>query len=120
MSFINEAQAKEIKLGDKRFSFLLSQINSPPKSIFVVGNEKILNDKSITVVGSRKMTEYGRGATERLVRDLVRKDFVIVSGLARGIDGVAHRNCLKFGGKTIAVLGHGFNRIYPRACKTPK
>ncbi|MEA3355598.1 MAG: DNA-processing protein DprA [Patescibacteria group bacterium] len=113
MSFINKVQVKEIKLKDKRFSFLLSQISGPPKVLHVVGNEKILNNKAITVIGSRKMTVYGRETTKRLVRDLVDKNFVIVSGLARGIDGVAHRSCLEAGGKTIAVLGHGFDRIYP-------
>lgn len=113
MNFINQRQIKEIKLEDQDYPFLLSQISSPPKSLFVIGDEKILNNNSITVIGSRKMTIYGRGVAQRLVGDLVVNDLVIVSGLARGIDGVAHRRCLAGGGKTVAVLGHGMDRIYP-------
>ncbi len=104
---------KQIDLGLEEYPFLLSQISSPPKSIYVIGNEKILDFKSIAVVGSRKMTEYGRSVTEKLVKGLVINDLVIVSGLARGIDGMAHRVTLENKGKTIAVLGHGFDRIYP-------
>ncbi len=113
MSFINQKQVKELRIKDPDYPFLLSQINSPPKSLFIVGDEKILNANSLTVVGSRKMTEYGREATKRLVKDLVESGLVIVSGLARGIDGVAHRVCVNNQGQTIAVLGHGFDRIYP-------
>ena len=113
MSFINPKQMREINLGDLNYPKLLSHISSPSKFLYVIGNEKILNHKMITVVGSRKMSQYGREVTEKLVRDLVGKDFVIVSGLARGIDGVAHRSCINSGGKTLAVLGHGFDRIYP-------
>lgn len=104
---------KEIELSDRSYPKLLRYINSPPKSIFVLGNEKILSDRSITVVGSRKMSLYGRRVTEKLVGQLVKEKLVIVSGLARGIDGVAHRSCLFNRGKTVAVLAHGFERIYP-------
>lgn len=104
---------KEIKLTEVGYPKLLSHISSPPKFLYVIGNEKILNQKAITVIGSRKMSEYGRRVTEQLVRGLVDNNLVIVSGLARGIDGVAHRGCINNKGKTIAVLGHGFDRIYP-------
>ncbi len=112
MEFRKE-QIKEIKLEDNNYPFLLKQIGSPPNSIFVIGDEKILNKNCMTVVGSRKMTDYGRKMTEKFTKDLVARDLVIVSGLARGIDGMAHRMCLKYGGKTVAVLGHGLDRIYP-------
>lgn len=110
---IQVGQVKEIKLKDSDYPELLRHINSPPTSLFVLGNKRILKQNSLTVVGSRKMTEYGRGVTQKLVKDLVVEGLVIVSGLARGIDGVAHRSCLEAGGKTVAVLGHGMNRIYP-------
>jgi DNA processing protein len=113
MSLVNPKQVKEIKLESEHYPRLLKEISSPPKSLLVVGNEKILNQNSLTVIGSRKMTEYGRQSTNKLVGDLVRNELVIVSGLARGIDGVAHRSCLSAHGKTVAVLGHGFDRLYP-------
>ena len=105
--------SKEIRLLDSSYPKLLKHISSPPKSIFVIGDEKLLSRKSITVIGSRKMSQYGRRVTEKLVLGLVEHDLVIVSGLARGVDGVAHRSCLANKGKTVAVLGHGFDRIYP-------
>ena len=88
-------QIKETFLKDSEYPALLKHISGPPKSIFVIGNEKILNQKAITVIGSRKMTGYGRQVTEKLVKDLVDHGLVIVSGLARGIDGMAHRVCLQ-------------------------
>lgn len=106
-------QVKKLKIGDSDYPFWLSQVNSPPKILYIVGNEKILKEKSITVVGSRKMSLYGKRMTEKFVGELIAVGLVIVSGLARGIDGVAHRNCLAGKGKTIAVLGHGLDRIYP-------
>ena len=113
MRVVNPKQVKELKLKDDNYPRLLKEISSPPESLFVVGNEKILSFNGLTVIGSRKMTEYGRESTVKLVKDLVLSELVIVSGLARGIDGVAHRSCLENGGKTVAVLGHGFDRLYP-------
>lgn len=112
MNFIKE-QLKEITKGEEKYPFLLSQIPSPPLSLYIVGNVELLKQNSVAVVGSRQMTDYGRRVTEKLTRELVEAGLVIVSGLARGIDGTAHRACLAAGGKTIAVLGHGLDRIYP-------
>lgn len=113
MRLVNPKQVKELRLTDDGYPRLLREISCPPKSLFVVGNDRILNLNSLTVVGSRKMTGYGRNCTQKLVMDLVLSELVIVSGLARGIDGVAHRSCLENKGLTVAVLGHGFDRIYP-------
>jgi len=110
---IRHQQIREIKLTDAVYPKLLSHISSAPSSLFVVGDYRVLSKKSVTVIGSRKMTEYGKRVTEKFVRGLVDQDLVIVSGLARGIDGMAHRVCLENGGKTVAVLGHGMDRIYP-------
>ncbi len=68
---------------------------------------------SITVVGSRNMTEYGRDMTRMIVKELVQGGMCIVSGLAVGVDSIAHKTCIENGGKTIAVLGSGLNKIYP-------
>lgn len=84
--------------------------------MFVLGNnyEELLTRPKLAVVGSRKVTPYGRGVTEMLVTALVAKGVVIVSGLALGVDSIAHQACLSAGGQTIAVLPSSLNRIYPR------
>lgn len=98
---------------DKEYPFLLKNIYSPPPVLYCKGDIRLLNKKSIAVVGTRFPTTYGRNAVTEIVNGLVEHDFVIVSGLARGIDGEAHIQTIKKKGKTIAVLGGGFSRIYP-------
>ncbi|MDD5490092.1 MAG: DNA-processing protein DprA, partial [Candidatus Moranbacteria bacterium] len=94
----------------------LKEIPSAPAIIYVRGNLEILKNKSIAVVGSRKFTEYGQRTTQNLCRDLARAGLTIVSGLALGIDAIAHRATLDAEGATIAVLGTGIDdeTIYPR------
>ena len=67
----------------------------------------------VTVIGSRNMTDYGRDVTREIVKELVMAGICIVSGLAIGIDSVAHKCCLENGGKTVAVLGSGINKVFP-------
>jgi DNA processing protein len=81
--------------------------------LYLLGNQDCLKMKRIAVVGTRMMSEYGRQMTEVFVRKLVENNWCIVSGLARGIDRVSHEMCLQYGGKTIAVLGHGTDLCYP-------
>lgn len=100
-------------LADKKYPENLKKIDNPPFAIFVKGFIKSQDRKAIAVVGSRKMTSYGQKATQRLVADLVKRKITIVSGLARGIDTVAHQTVLRMGGRTIAVLAGGLDRIYP-------
>jgi DNA processing protein len=86
----------------------------PPEALYVEGDPALLNHpRLIAVVGTRRMSEYGRRVTELFVKELVKQDYVIVSGLARGVDRVAHETCLSNGGKTIAVLAHGLSMTYP-------
>ena len=92
---------KKIKSDDNEYPKRLKEINNPPKTLYADGNIEILNNKSIAVIGSRNMSSYG----EKIVKDLVESGVCIVSGMAVGIDAVAHRTCLENGGKTIAVLG---------------
>lgn len=76
--------------------------------------EILKNDiRAVAVVGSREMTDRGRRLTEEFVKELVKNNITIVSGLARGIDTVAHESALKYGGRTIAVIGSGLDVIYP-------
>ena len=102
-----------ISIGDKYYPKLVSQIAKPPQKLYAAGNLKLLNQPAITVVGSRGMTAYGQKVCSFLVRDLAANNLVIVSGLARGVDALAQQTCLRFGGKTIAVLAHGLDKIYP-------
>jgi len=97
----------KIKNGDKNYPKLLSQIADPPQTLYCRGNLELLNKTCFAVVGTRKLTSYGKEVTQNLVRGLVQAGFVIVSGLAFGIDAVAHQTTLDCGGKTIAVLGGG-------------
>ena len=102
-----------VTLMEAEYPSLLRQIPDPPPFLYVHGTlpESFLN---IAVVGSRNATEYGVTATRRLVSDLARKQVTIVSGMARGIDTVAHRAAIAAGGLTVAVLGTGLDCIYPR------
>ncbi len=113
MELLNKQLIKIITIEDKNYPKLLKEIDSPPFLIYVKGSLDCLNEPSLTVVGSRQPTDYGRRITGKLVKELENKKLAIVSGLARGIDSLAHRTCLQNSGKTVAVLGHGFDQIYP-------
>jgi len=98
---------------DQQFPEKLLNIEDAPYYIFCKGDLSLLKKPSISIVGSRAPSNYGRIITERFAEELARAGVVIVSGLAYGVDGIAHRKTLEMGGKTIAVLGCGFNNIYP-------
>lgn len=87
----------------------LRHIPDPPEQLYYRGNTELLNTKAIAIVGSRAMTSYGEKACTFFACELARCGLVIVSGLATGIDGVAHRAALDVHGKTIAVLGNGLD-----------
>ncbi len=95
----------EIKISDKAYPHRLKHIPSAPRAIYCRGNLDLLKSDCIGVVGTRKHTSYGRESCQSIVRRLVENNFTIVSGLALGIDAIAHRATLDNGGKTIAVLG---------------
>ena len=98
---------------DIRYPSLLRLIPDPPAVLYLNGELKPEDNMAIAVVGTRGMTYYGRKQTEKLSAGLVRAGFTVVSGMARGIDGTAHRTALETGGRTIAVLGSGFLNIFP-------
>lgn len=85
-----------------------------PKKLYILGKLPEKNIPTIAIVGSRKPTQYGREVTERLAGDLARAGVVVISGLALGIDSIAHRAALEAKGITIAVLANGLDTIYPR------
>lgn len=105
-----------LTLSDPKYPKLLKEISDPPFLLYVRGKntgEPINLNKTIAVVGTRKITPYGQEVTRKLVGGLVAHGFTIVSGLAYGVDAVAHQAAIDAGGKTIAVLGCGIDIIAP-------
>lgn len=104
-----------ITTGNKQYPTLLSKIHDPPRQLFIESSnwEHLLSMPTLAVVGSRKASAYGRAVTQQLVRGAAARGIVIVSGLALGIDSIAHQAALDAGGYTIAVLPGGLDNIYP-------
>lgn len=98
---------------DEDYPTKLRQMTDNPLILYYKGDLSLVDTPSLSVVGSRKPTGYGKMATNKIVRDVASAGVVIVSGLAYGVDSIAHRTALEVGGKTIAVLGSGFDHVYP-------
>jgi DNA processing protein len=109
---VNQKGYKIITLADSFYPPLLREIPDPPPFLYVSGSLDG-SPKNIAVVGSRNPTAYGISATQKLCADLSAHGITIVSGMAVGIDTAAHQGALSGKGKTVAVLGSGFNKIYP-------
>ncbi len=102
-----------VALGTPEYPPALANIGDPPPLLYVRGTLTAADANAVALVGSRHGTDYGRRVAARLSAGLVRASVTVVSGLARGIDGVAHRAALEAGGRTLAVLAGGLSRIYP-------
>ncbi|MEJ5359150.1 MAG: DNA-processing protein DprA [Desulfobacterales bacterium] len=102
-----------VTLADCDYPPLLREIPDPPPVLFARGEPAAVGAFPVAVVGSRRPTRYGRDMAHRLAGDLARRGCTVVSGLAFGIDAAAHEGALAAGGKTVAVLGSGLERIYP-------
>ena len=100
-------------IGENEFISVLATIHTPPTELYVAGALPEHHIKSVAIVGSRKPTAYGVEVTHRLAYDLAKQGIVIISGLAFGIDAVAHKAALEAGGITIAVMASGLHYIYP-------
>lgn len=103
-----------VSMLDTEYPAPLLELYDPPAGLFVVGQFPHCGREALAVVGSRKPTMYGRGVTQHLVGECARQGLTIVSGLARGVDTVAHETALQVGGQTVAVLGSGLLNIYPK------
>ena len=100
---------------DERYPPRLRSIPDPPPALWVRGNVSSLrSSQAIAIVGSRAASSYGLSVARQLARDLAAAGLVVVSGLARGCDGAAHRGALESGGRTVAVVGCGADVVYPR------
>ncbi len=102
-----------IALGNPEYPPSLAAITDPPYLLYIRGSLVAADANSVALVGSRHCTDYGRRVAARLASGLVRAGVTVISGLARGIDGAAHRAALEAGGRTLAVLAGGLSRIYP-------
>ncbi|HCE1197245.1 TPA: DNA-protecting protein DprA, partial [Listeria innocua] len=107
-------EASVVCILDENYPELLKEIYEAPPLLFYKGNLDLLKKQAIAIVGTRRMSEYGRKACASLAAELSNHGFTIVSGLALGIDAEAHKASLRNSGATIAVLGSGVNKIYPR------
>src|SRR4030042_2672497 len=111
-------KADFIALCDKEYPALLKQIPNPPIVLFYKGNLKNINfDKTIAVVGTRKITNYGKEITQIFSQELAQSGLTVVSGLAMGVDAVAGWGAVNVKGKTIAVLGNGVDLCFPSVNK---
>lgn len=109
-------KVKELTLESAHFPERLRTISTPPQTLYVLSKtnvNELLSHPCVAIIGSRKVSLYGREVTSALAGELAKSGIVIVSGLALGIDSIAHQAVLDAGGLTIAVLPSGFHHIYP-------
>ncbi|MGE5431046.1 MAG: DNA-processing protein DprA [Syntrophomonadaceae bacterium] len=102
-----------VTIWDKSYPSLLKKIYDPPLILYTLGSFTESDNYPVAVVGTRQPSNYGKIQAERFSSDLSRQGITVVSGMARGIDSIAHRAVLKEGGRTIAVIGSGLDIIYP-------
>ena len=110
---LNRVGARIVTIWDRDYPELLKKIYDPPALIYVLGKFSPKDNHAIAIVGTRLPTLYGQQIAESLSQDLGRLGVTIVSGLARGVDTIAHSAALKIGGRTIAVIGSGLDVPYP-------
>lgn len=113
VGFQRNRQMPYLTIIDQAYPELLKRIACPPLVLYFMGNPHLLKTTCLAVVGARKMTKYANQSLQQLLPPVIRRQVTIVSGLARGVDGLSHQITLANGGQTIAVVGNGLNRIYP-------
>ena len=110
---LDKSKIKTIKLEDSTYPEKLKEIYNPPKTIYLIGNEKLLNQKSIAIIGCRECTRYGAENAYKFGYELAKENICVISGFAKGIDTYSHKGAVSAKGKTIAVLGCGLDIVYP-------
>ena len=113
--FYNFMEIFQINLSDYDYLRDLPHISDPPKKLFMRGKLPTKRVKTVAIVGTRKPSAYGREIATKIASECAKNGIVVVSGLALGIDSIAHRAAINSGGKTIAVLANGVDKIYPRS-----
>lgn len=114
--FLNK-EIQVITMQDKNYPKNLFELKNPPKKLYAIGNIELLNEFSLAIVGARKCEEESLNLATILAENFVKLGITIISGLAIGIDTAAHKGTLNSNGKTVAVLGSGFNKLYPKCNK---
>ena len=110
---LKEQKVKVITILDGAYPQRLKEIYLPPIVLFYRGNLSLLNQRAVAIVGSRDHSKYAKDCIHELIPSLVKDDIVVISGLARGVDTLAHEESLKANGNTIAVIGSGLDVVYP-------
>lgn len=113
LAALNDSPFQVLTCFDEDFPEKLKNIYDPPILLYHLGAFEKKDIDTIAIVGTRSPSSYGKAVTEKLVQGLVDQQLTIVSGFARGIDSIAHKTALAAGGRTIAVLGNGIDRVYP-------
>jgi DNA processing protein len=113
MRRIDAAGVSLVRFTDENYPARLRTIADPPPFLYVKGELRAADDRAVAIVGSRSASDYGRRVARDLARGLASRGFTVVSGMARGIDGMAHEATLNAQGRTVAVLGSGVDRAYP-------
>lgn len=110
---IEKLKIQVLTWDEEAYPRLLKEINQPPPVLYVLGSIKVEDDWAVAVVGTRRVTGYGRQVTEEIGSFLAQNGITVISGLARGVDEIAHQSALRMKGRTLAVLGSGVDIIYP-------
>jgi DNA processing protein len=113
IEFIEKYKIQPFFITDSNYPKRLLNCYDPPTLLYYRGNADLNASRIISVIGTRNYTDYGKQITEKLVSDLKEENVVIVSGLAFGIDAIAHKSAIQNNLQTIGVLGHGLDTIYP-------
>lgn len=117
MQFIEKYKIQAFSISDENYPKRFLNCYDPPLLLYFKGNADLNKSKLIGIVGTRKNSDYGKLVCEKIVAEMSAEDIIVVSGLAFGIDTIAHKSALKQGLKTIGVVGHGLDRIYPNENK---
>ncbi len=113
MQRVADSGVQVITWDDAIYPRRLKEIDQPPPVLFVRGSINVEDDWAVSVVGTRRVTPYGRQVASEIARYLAQNGVTVVSGLARGVDAIAHQTAMQAGGRTLAILGSGVDTIYP-------
>lgn len=112
---MNIGKINTLSIAKSAYAHPLETLHTPPKQLYYAGKVPETRRPTVAIIGSRKPTAYGTATTHRFAYELAKQGIVIVSGLAYGIDSIAHKAALEAGGTTVAILAGGLHRIYPAA-----
>jgi len=113
VAFVEKYKITPLFLTDKNYPKRLLNCYDSPSILYYKGNADLNSPKIIAIVGTRTHNEYGKTLCEKLIEELASEDVIIISGLAFGIDSIAHKTSVKYNVKTIGVMAHGLDMVYP-------